>query len=235
VLTQFCADRWSDPVPDLRENCSRRHSASAASQAKVEREATSAIMSQVPMSQGDFRAVFYLERNLSAGELAEIESLQRFSTARGIDVVPTVKSNGGFASYLEKEGAANVIVVGHNDKGNFVFLDGSRTHLWSLTEECEKARKNCIFVSCRSSSVLERGVVGVKRDLTLEEGIYIADRLQAWLKEQKGSVTVEQMAAQMSSIETKAYLKYHVSFIVMKSCLPGAGVVLYIYVAEIRE
>jgi hypothetical protein len=62
-------------------------------------------------------------------------------------------------------------------------------------------------ISCRSKGYLSDGSIGVKRDLTLREGAYIAKNIQTWLAPQHADVSLSHVAAYFSSVEGAANVR----------------------------
>jgi hypothetical protein len=202
--------------------------------AQTPRVATSSVVYQIPLSEADYKAVFKTA-SISTTERSEIEAAGRLLTATTRDVA-SVNSEDTFAKFLKNTTSKNVIVVGHNEDGSFAFLDGSRTRLWNLSQLCAEAAKSCVFISCRSNDYVAAGSQGVRRDLTLAEGIYIADKIHGWLLTRTGQITDIDLAKFSSEVETQAFLKYHVAYIALNGCgAVGGATVVYVYVEGIQQ
>jgi hypothetical protein len=199
------------------------------------RSATSSVVYQLPFSEADYKTVFGKEA-VSVTEKTEIESAKRFFIRSGLSENKSIKNSETFNKYLKESTSQNIIVVGHNESGHFSFLDGTPSEIWSLSEDCARARKNCIFISCRSKDYVAAGSLGVKRDLTFEEGIYIAEKIHDWLNDQTSQITDLKLTKFISETQTKAHFKYHVAYIAMNGCeVAAGGTVLYIVVQGVRE
>ncbi len=194
---------------------------------------TSRIFSQVPLSESEYRIVFPSAK-LSKGESDEIIDAGRFFKTLSPDADGSVINSSDFSAYLSTQKDDNIIIVGHNKDGRFAFLDGTSSKISDMVEDCAKNNKNCIFISCRSNDFVKLGMVGVKRDLTLEEGLYIANKLDNWIKIQQNAIGIDEISSYVKNVETTAHLKYHSSYIIMTGCA-GAATVVYISVQGIKD
>lgn len=224
-----------DPAEFLRGLIFDQIPPQAESLAVTPRNSTASVLYQLPFSEADYKKVFNKEV-MSVTEKAEIESAKRFFVRSSLVENKSVRSPEAFNKYLNESPSQNIIVVGHNENGHFSFLDGTSSKISTLSEDCAQARKTCIFISCRSKDYVAAGSIGVKRELTLEEGIYIAEKIHDWLKGHTAQITDIELTKFISETQTKAHFKYHVAYIAMNGCGAAAGgTVLYIFVQGVRE
>jgi hypothetical protein len=126
------------------------------------------------------------------------------------------------------------LIAGHNENGKFVFLGGAREEIPILSEDCARAVKVCIFISCKSNDYVKDGAIGVSRDLTLAEGVYITTKIRRWLEEHP-NVSIVQVAAFTRSVELRANLRFHVSYFAMAACAAaGTPAVAYILIEGVQ-
>lgn len=193
-------------------------------------DATSAILLAVPLDESQFRAVYHKESTevVAYSESKQIAEAKEIAAKSKIEADSKILTRSDFQSFLRRAPEKHIFVVGHNHLGEFTFITGNRESLVALSEDCNRANKICVFISCNSDDHKLDGSIGVQRKLTLAEGIWITKELQTWLRNQPSEVTIEELAAHARKIEGLAHIKYHVSYIAFKACA-AAGTTSMVY------
>jgi hypothetical protein len=200
---------------------------------------TVSVFYQLPQTPNEYAKVFAVKgggENVTRAQQSEMEGAKAFlKRKKGLPSGLLVRNLDGFSAYLHTVKSRYVILVGHNVDGQFAFLTGDLEDITMLEKACEQAAKKCIFVSCRSTDYLTSGTsIGVERDLTLKEGIDLAETLRAFISAHVPSITDVQIAGYLHKISLKSHLKYHVTYMALTGCSTIAGsVVLAIAVQSI--
>lgn len=120
-------------------------------------------------------------------ELKAAESnVKTVTSAKGAVRVPGTE--GGvdrFTAYLDMSPSKNIIVVGHNQGGNFHFANGESLPLSKMARMINERQKRGIFLSCRAKRHLPEGHPATTADLTHDEALRIADDLLLRLRAER--------------------------------------------------
>lgn len=87
-----------------------------------------------------------------------------------------------------------IIIIGHNIDGNFYNLDGSSIQISDIIARCALEGKLCVVLSCQSRSYIRSGdrqlaksVIGVRFDITPNQALELAAKVQFRLKARTSS------------------------------------------------
>jgi hypothetical protein len=183
------------------------------------RPATSVVFS-IPLQHSEYEAVFSKHNDeLTHAESRQISSAAKLASNAGLRTSQSVLSRTQFQSFLGKQHGDFVIISGHNERGKFTFIGGEKVALPLLGEDCTRANKTCIFISCESKDYLHDGSIGVARELTLAEGVWITQKISAWLESQRSNqVSLESLRMYVRQVEFEANLRFHVSYFILGAC-----------------
>ena len=188
------------------------------------------VLLAIPLDEPEYKSIFRVD-GLSQADSAQVARARRLADSFRLRATRTVRNRAEFDKFLRSTTEKYVIIAGHNENGQFMFFGGEGESLPTLGEDCAKIEKICIFISCKSKDYLKDGSVGVRRDLTLAEGVWIVNEIQRWLSEQQHDVSLNQVAAYIRTVEAQALVKYHVSYFAIGACTAaGTGAAAYLIV-----
>ncbi len=145
----------------------------------------------IPLSTADRRAIFGGTKRLSAGAakrnkklssdfVRECENLL-LSAESGHDVLADAVTLAKARDFVKKTKARIISFIGHNDHGMFKFVDGSKIEIHLLAAEVRAAGKIPVFISCNSIEYVGKDGLGFGRELTYDQAVGAARRLEARL------------------------------------------------------
>jgi hypothetical protein len=117
-------------------------------------------------SQSQMSAVYKVDKKiyLNGSNVKKLESLQ--------NLVEQVRDAQG----------QYVIIVGHNDEGRLIFVNGDSVELIELQNSISSYNKIPIFLSCRSQKY-SNNIIGISNDITYDEAYETSKKLSAYLEE----------------------------------------------------
>lgn len=186
---------------------------------------TVAVLSFVPETGVEYSRVY--GRQPSAAVSKELDKNLAFTAAK----LPLARhyarvGRNNFESTLASIKENVVIIVGHNDRGTFRFLDGTSESVTELAESVGKYGKLPVFVSCRAAEFVSGTGVGTKTVLTSVAGLMIADQLSRSLGENPlRKVSVDSLATTTARFESSVNTKLMVNYMVIRGCHIGGLVV----------
>lgn len=186
----------------------------------------------VPRTSLEFEAVFG-----SKPTPRELENVKMISSN-----VPSIgamrlggRNVGDMRQIIEQSESKVVVIIGHNENGFILLLNGEKIAFSEIKQQCVAFQKYCIFLSCSSNKWLDDNrAIGVKRDLSYDDALEIARDVDsyyafAW----RTKLTNGQMAVTLPSVVESVSLAQSVRAKVKVSTIVGApGVVLVVYVDE---
>ncbi|MHA7212242.1 hypothetical protein ACX83E_00100 [Burkholderia pseudomallei] len=191
---------------------------------------SSAVIMAIPLRDDEYQAVFGTSSDqISHADNRELESAARLAKQAALKTTHGILNRAQFQSYLKHEHSQFIIIAGHNELGKFSFIGGEKVELPLLGEDCARAGKTCVFVSCRSRDHLRDGSVGVSRELTLPEGVWITQKIDAWLRRQApADVSLAALVAYVRKLDYEANVRFHASYFVIGACATaGTGAAAY--------
>jgi len=128
-----------------------------------------------------------------------------------------------------------VALVGHNDDGQFVFLDGSREDIADLASTFTLHGKVPIFISCSAAAHVAGRAPATTRDLTIAEALAIEADLRDFMTTAKRFSTGD-LYAHLRSAEQRAKFRYKTRYLLMKGCAAvGGAIVLAILIQALCD
>lgn len=120
----------------------------AASQSEKLVPGTIMVMNHLPHTDKEYVAIFG-KKVITPAMRSEINSVKRSGHNSTPLEKDTRKSFADMIGIHLKQPKENIIVlIGHNERGDFIFRDGSREGISSIVEACAIAAKICVFLSC---------------------------------------------------------------------------------------
>jgi hypothetical protein len=183
----------------------------------------------VPLDNQEYTKIFKTGF-ISGDDAAQVSLAKRFADSDNLTGTSAIKGRSDFQSFVNGTDGQFIILAGHNENGKFVFYGGDAVPIPLLSEDCARAVKICVFVACKSKDYLKDGSIGVSRDLSLAEGVWMATKARHWLAQQQ-DVSVVQLAAYMRTIDLYANFRFNVSYFAMAACATaGTPAVAYLIV-----
>jgi hypothetical protein len=176
----------------------------------------------LPTTVDEYHRVYGGNRDPTATSRKDIE----FAASATARLLPLKVSKQGFEGTIRAAHVSYAIVVGHNERGDFRFTDGTHAPLYELANACASAGAVCVFLSCRAARWVGSSGTGAKKDLTFQESIQIADGLISAIKMAPTRISVEDLGMQLTVIEKDVHLKYHIRYLVEIGCGVVAGAIV---------
>ena len=189
---------------------------------------TVSLLFHLPLDTADYQAVFGTRKSISPIVTKELREAQDGLGRLGIGDPRRDVTSENFDTEVKSVPGAFVILVGHNENGEFVFVNGSRRGLADLANGCRAAQRFCIFVSCRSQEFLSAsGAIGLKHEVSFNEGIYIARQLTAAIdSEATKELSATNVASKLRDIEKKAHFRFQTRYLILKGCGTAVGLMV---------
>jgi hypothetical protein len=137
----------------------------------------------LPSNNKEFRLVY--RRNPTAVESRSIKgSADKYETlvkSKRFNSTQKGLSKESFRNHLKETDAETVFTVGHNQSGEFYFLNGEGLTLNEMGALCKEQKKRCIFLSCEAKKY-SPDALGANTLLTHDEGNNIVAETVDFLK-----------------------------------------------------
>jgi hypothetical protein len=116
---------------------------------------------------------------------AEIEAMLAVKK-RFVDLpnVEFIKQRERLSEALSKKESEIIVLVGHNESGNFRFPKGDPYSINELTDRGINNNKIVIVVSCQSSKYVSRSSIGIELSLAYDEAANITKELNKYFADQ---------------------------------------------------
>jgi len=137
-----------------------------------------------------------------------------------------------FETRLKQSKASDVILVGHNDGGDFVFNNGSKLLVVDMVVTASEQGKRLIVLSCGAKSYVPMGTPATSREISYPEALLIADKLSKFIQERKGMTSLSEINSQMPLIEGQAVRHFRWKYIILTGCkavASGVAIALLVY------
>lgn len=139
---------------------------------------------------------------------------------------PDDLSGKSVESRIKADTSSFVIVVGHNDKGQFRFADGTETTIDSMAQAARPDQR-LIFISCEAARHLTQpNAVGARRELTYPEAFQIAKNIETYIAGIPAGLSLDAVKQRLESTETNIGVKYQVKYFLMKAACFGGTVIV---------
>lgn len=206
---------WDKPPPDARIFATERVAA------------TGLTIMALPTDALTFAKIY--DRPPSASELREL------SAHRGDAIPDAVPSTAAtLATTLANSNAKFVTFIGHNDRGQFRFPDGSSLRLYDIIRICIQHGKRAVFLSCEADQYVSGRAVGAVGELSFGEAAQLCNRLKAFLKD-KATTSLDDVHVFMRSEEARVGFSYNVKYMLTRATATAAVssiVALLVYVID---
>jgi hypothetical protein len=165
--------------------------------------------------------------DLTQAQASELTSVQAsLKQTLGRDR-PDDLSDKSVEARIKGDPSSFVIVIGHNDKGQFRFADGSETTI-DLMAQAARPNQRLIFISCEAAGHLTQpNAAGAHRDLTYPEAFQIAQIMKTYIAGIPAGLSLDAVKQRLESAEATIGVKYQVKYFVMKAaCFVGSAIVV---------
>ena len=184
----------------------------------------------LPVTLSDFDTIYGTKHTLTPQREKEIGLVKQALVAQKRPDVDRNLTQNTLTRVLSREPATYLILVGHNEGGKFVFLDGSREDIGDFAATAAKYRKVAVFISCSAQRQVQKLGVATRTDLTVAEALAIEAGLRTYFDSSK-TLNIEQVAARLRTEESHAKFKYRTRYLIMKaSCAVISGILVAIIV-----
>lgn len=170
--------------------------------------------------------------NLTQTQASELRSVKAsLKDTLGRDR-PDDLSGNSVAARIRAAPASFVIVVGHNDKGDFRFPDGTSTTIDSMAQAARPDQR-LIFISCRAAEYLTQpNSAGARRELTYPEAFRIAKSIENQIAAIPVGLSIDGVKQRLESTEASIGVQYQVTYFLMKAaCALGAAIVVALFIS----
>lgn len=166
-------------------------------------------------------------QDLTQAQATELTSVQvSLKQTLGRDR-PDDLSDKSVEARIKADPSSFLIVVGHNDKGQFRFADGTETTI-DLMAQAARPDQRLIFISCEAARHLTQpNAVGVRRELTYPEAFQIAKSIETYIASIPAGLSLDAVKQRLESTETNIGVKYQVKYFLMQAaCFGGTAIVV---------
>ncbi|HYC05431.1 MAG TPA: hypothetical protein VED40_19220 [Azospirillaceae bacterium] len=141
-----------------------------------------AVISALPDNDAEFKSIFGSEPTY-----ADLDALERVSRKLGDTIRPETSSSVERA--LSDTESTIVVLIGHNDHGNFVLRSGERSPLKDVASACVRNEKICIFVACKSKEYVGKRALSLKEDIGISDAADLVNALREIMNVERGRVS----------------------------------------------
>ena len=157
-----------------------------------------------------------------ASELTSVKASLKQTLGRNR---PDDLSDKSVEARIKADPASFVIVVGHNEKGEFRFADGTQTTI-DVMAQSARPDQRLIFISCEAAEHLTQpNAVGARRDLTYPEAFQIAKSIETYIAGIPAGLSLDAVKQRLESTEASIGVRYQVKYFLMKAaCFGGTAI-----------
>lgn len=187
-----------------------------------------------PINADQYRNIFhYTGRSAKhAGDLTQAQASELVALQVSLKQTlgrdhPDDLSADSVEARIKADPSSFVMVVGHNDKGQFPFANGPGTTI-DLMAQAARPDQRLIFISCGAAKHLTQpNAIGTRRDLTYPEAFQIAKNIETYITSLPAGLSLDDVKHRLQSAETKIGVNYRVKYFVMKAaCAGGTAIVV---------
>jgi len=167
----------------------------------------------------------------TSGNVEEIRDiagrLQQMSLAAASDW-----NRDNFEARLKQSKASYIILVGHNDGGNFIFNNGSNLLLADMVVTASEQKKRLIVLSCRAKNYVPKGTPATSGEISYPEALVIADKVSKFIESRNGDTSLSEINSQLTPIEDQATQHFKWKYIIVAGCkaaVSGVAIALLVY------
>jgi hypothetical protein len=164
--------------------------------------------------------------DLTQAQVSELTSVQAsLKQTLGRDG-PDDLTDKSIEARIKADPAAFVIIVGHNDRGQFRFADGSETTI-DLMAKAARPDQRVIFISCEAARHLTQpNAVGARRELTYPEAFQIAKSIETYIAGVPAGLSLDAVKLRLGNTEATVGAKYQVKYFLMKAACAGGTLIV---------
>lgn len=176
------------------------------------------------------------QQDLTMARHAEIRRIRRQLQADfGQSTGSRDLNSGNFSAILANLQSSFILVLGHNDRGSFQFLDGSSMPLDSLVA-ASKPDQRLIIVSCKAEAMLSNQAASqaaaTRDDLTYATAFEIAKHIENYVASAGPEISLQMVRKALQSAESDSAFKYNVRTVVKQMAFAtGVTIVIYLVVS----
>lgn len=138
---------------------------------------TMATYAVVPKNFVQFHRVFNEVPNIEA--LRRIKRINQTLIEKHLDTPSQYINQEGFKKFVSQSPANFIVILGHNERGGFIFPGDVAMSLSEMAKIWKDSGKRCIILSCKSNRyVADEASVTIDSFITYDEAINMASRLQ---------------------------------------------------------
>jgi len=152
----------------------------------------------IPNGESDFSRIFPDKEptNLALNEIEFVSNgIEELTSIYGDTVQRTLEgeSLSDFIKYITESESKYLAIVGHNQSGEFAFLDPPPISISKMAALCANLNKKCIFLSCSSVDYIKPGSenIGVNRKISYLEAKHILEHISKYLSNNKETSTID--------------------------------------------
>lgn len=195
-----------------------------------------------PVTEADYRAIFTEgnskghQTGISPAQVKEIDRIRAvLKSDYGRDEGHRDFNQANYKAVVQGKVASFVIIIGHNDHGDFHLLDGS-TLLLDDVVRAARSDQRVILISCDSAIfVSNKGSAGtITRKISYDEAFRIARTISAFITAAGGPLSIAEIQVKLDRQVNSTMLTHRVAFFVMKAaCVGGTAVIVALIVREL--
>ncbi len=168
-------------------------------------------------------------QDLTTAQTSEIRRIRQMRGDFGQSSGSRNLNSRNFKATIANSQASFILILGHNDRGSFRFVDGSSVLLDDLVT-ASKPYQRMIIVSCKAEAMLSNQTgpkaAATRDDLTYAQAFEIAKTVQKYLASAGPRVSVEMVRRALQSAESKSAFKYNTGTIVGRASFATAGTIV---------
>ncbi len=182
-----------------------------------------------PTNVDEYNRMF--PRSATTGSVEEIKDVA--DRLKQMSLTAASDWNGdNFEARVGESKASYIILVGHNDGGDFIFNNGSHLLLADMVVKASDQKKRLIVLSCRAKNYVPKGSPATSREISYPEALFIADKLSKFIEGRSGATSLSEINSQLTPIEEHASQHFMWKYIIVAGCkaaASGVAIALLIY------
>ena len=174
-------------------------------------------------------------QDLTTAQSSEISGIRRQMQAGfGQSTGSRNLNSRNFKTVIANSPSSFILILGHNDKGFFRFLDGSSAALDDLVA-ASKPGQRMIIVSCKAEAMLSNQaapkVAATRHDLTYGQAFEIAETVQKYVASAGAQVSLEMVRQALQSAESKSRFTYNLGILVRPAVFATGAIVIALVIS----
>jgi hypothetical protein len=213
----------------------------AASQSANEKLSNTVDMIAIaPVTLDEYKTIFLHgtdkdTKNVTEAQKTEITAVQSELKAKfGRDHGDRDFDEKNYKNVLQAKTASFVIVIGHNEQGQFRLLDGSSLFLDEIVASA-RPNQRVILISCDSTNQVSNKKLAatINREVTYDEAFEIADQISAFIMRAGRPVSLAEIQPKLDKI-VEGRQGHKVAFFIMEAaCTVGAAIVIALIIRDL--